>query len=290
MVMERRCASRPSALAMHSPAAAVAIVFLAEINDARATHKGVGANSRPHARGTARRQGVAWAQRCSRRWVRANAGRQRWRRRGGCAASSFGLGDQQLKVLGGHAVGDVDGLGLIEHSMHQPILATLCSAVAAALIGQFFGQLFKSSAIIASATPSPMVTRAGMATASCSAWESRSAAAQAGLTLPSLITSTSEGPASISMSTRPNTARLARVTKRLPGPTILSTALNGFRAVGDGGDGLHTADAVDLGYLGDVRRGQHGIVDAAIAAGRGKSAPRSGTPATKAGIKVHQNR
>ena len=37
------------------------VVFLAEIDDTRAAHKGIGADSRPHARGATRWQGVAWA-------------------------------------------------------------------------------------------------------------------------------------------------------------------------------------------------------------------------------------
>ena len=56
------------------------------------------------------------------------------------------------------------------------------------------------------------VTRTAEAILSCSAWLSRSAATQAGLEFPSAITSTSEGPAIMSMFTRPNTCRLASAT------------------------------------------------------------------------------
>ena len=52
-----------------------------------------------------------------------------------------GLGDQQLKVLGGHAVGDVDGLGLIAAFDAPAHIGDTLLGSFAALIGQG-GELF----------------------------------------------------------------------------------------------------------------------------------------------------
>ena len=58
----------------------------------------------------------------------------------------------------------------------------------------------------------------------CSACESKSAATNAGLAESSAITSTSEGPAGMSMATsRNDTSCLAAVTYWFPGPKILYT-------------------------------------------------------------------
>ena len=58
---------------------------------------------------------------------------------------------------------------------------------------------------------------------SCSAWESRSAATNRGLAVSSAITRISLGPATESMPVTPKHSFLARATKILPGPVILST-------------------------------------------------------------------
>jgi len=68
------------------------------------------------------------------------------------------------------------------------------------------------------------VTRTALASASCSAWESRSAAATAGSADASAMTRISLGPAIMSIPVRPKTSFLAVATQALPGPTILSTA------------------------------------------------------------------
>ncbi len=61
------------------------------------------------------------------------------------------------------------------------------------------------------------------AASSCSAWDRKSAAIQAG-SPPSATTTISDGPAIMSMPQVPKTWRLAAATNLLPGPTILSTA------------------------------------------------------------------
>src|SRR5208337_4506502 len=58
----------------------------------------------------------------------------------------------------------------------------------------------------------------------CSAWLIRSDATYRGSAEASAISTTSLGPAIMSISTSPYTCFLASATKRLPGPTILSTA------------------------------------------------------------------
>ena len=68
----------------------------------------------------------------------------------------------------------------------------------------------------ACATSSPslleQVIRIDCALVSCSACANRSAAIQSALPVSSAITSTSEGPAIMSMPTLPNTSRLAAAT------------------------------------------------------------------------------
>ena len=80
-----------------------------------------------------------------------------------------------------------------------------------------------TSAFTARARAGLSVTRTALASTSCSAWLSRSAAARAGSQVSSAMTRISLGPAIMSMSTRPKTCRLASATSALPGPTILST-------------------------------------------------------------------
>src|SRR3984893_11876689 len=63
-----------------------------------------------------------------------------------------------------------------------------------------------------SASAALSVIRIDCALTSCSACASRSAAIQAALPVPSAMTSTSEGPAIMSMPTLPNTSRLAAAT------------------------------------------------------------------------------
>eukprot|EP00962_Isochrysis_galbana_P002098 scaffold547_cov99-Isochrysis_galbana.AAC.2 len=68
---------------------------------------------------------------------------------------------------------------------------------------------------------------AGSAEGSCSAWASRSAATTAAEAVSSAITRHSDGPASMSMATRPATNDLAAVTYMFPGPTTASHAPTG---------------------------------------------------------------
>ena len=74
-----------------------------------------------------------------------------------------------------------------------------------------------------SASTASSVIRIACADASCSACARRSAAIQAGSFPRSATTSTSEGPAIMSMPTCPNTCRFAAATKAFPGPMIFIT-------------------------------------------------------------------
>ena len=67
------------------------------------------------------------------------------------------------------------------------------------------------------------VMRMAVASLSCSAWLSMSAASHFALVFPSETISISLGPAIMSIATWPYTCRFASATKALPGPTILST-------------------------------------------------------------------
>ena len=87
----------------------------------------------------------------------------------------------------------------------------------------------------------------------------------------------------MSMSTQPKTCRFASATQRLPGPTILSTAPDRLRPVGERPHRLRAADAVDLVHAGDVGRGENRGLDQ-LAAGAGVTITTSSTPATRAGI------
>ncbi len=63
-----------------------------------------------------------------------------------------------------------------------------------------------------SAKPASGVTRIDCAISSCSACEKRSIATQSGFAVASATTRISDGPATMSMPTRPNTRRLAAAT------------------------------------------------------------------------------
>ena len=80
-----------------------------------------------------------------------------------------------------------------------------------------------NSSRTASASSIESVTSTALAILSCSAWESKSAAAKRGFVFPSATIKISLGPAIISIETWPNTCFFASATNALPGPTILST-------------------------------------------------------------------
>src|SRR6476661_4599211 len=69
-----------------------------------------------------------------------------------------------------------------------------------------------TAATTARPKPASLVIRIDCAAASCSAWARRSAAIQAGSLSLSAMTTTSDGPAIMSMPTWPNTWRLAAAT------------------------------------------------------------------------------
>ena len=71
-----------------------------------------------------------------------------------------------------------------------------------------------------------------------------------------LMMTASVGPARNSMAQSNATSFLAAVTYRLPGPTILSTRGIFFRAIGQRGDGLRSADAVELAHAEKCGRRQ----------------------------------
>ena len=73
------------------------------------------------------------------------------------------------------------------------------------------------------ANSSLFVTKTGVASLSCSAWDRISAATNLGFAVSSAITKISVGPATISIPTVPKTSFFAKATKIFPGPTILST-------------------------------------------------------------------
>ena len=94
---------------------------------------------------------------------------------------------------------------------HSPARSGLAGARALAARGSC-GICTSSSACTALAKSRLSVTSTGLASLSCSAWLSRSAATHAGLQVPSASTRISDGPAIISMPTLPNTFRFAVAT------------------------------------------------------------------------------
>jgi hypothetical protein len=108
------------------------------------------------------------------------------------------------------------------------------------------------------------VIRIDCAAASCSAWASRSAAIQSGLAVWSAMISTSDGPAIMSMPTWPKTGAWRRRHRRCRGRRSWRPG-DRLRAIGERGDRLRAADAVDFVDAGDPRRGQHQRVELAVA-------------------------
>ena len=79
-----------------------------------------------------------------------------------------------------------------------------------------------------------------------------------------------------------STCRLASCTHRLPGPTITSTRATVSRAVGQRGDRLGAAHAVDLVDAAQRAGAEHDRVDLAAAARAASTTTTSSTPATRA--------
>mmetsp|Transcript_21898 Transcript_21898/g.44377 ORF Transcript_21898/g.44377 Transcript_21898/m.44377 type:complete len:200 (+) Transcript_21898:330-929(+) len=101
----------------------------------------------------------------------------------------------------------------------------LTAAVAVSLLGLgSSASCFCTSTSTASIVPSSRHTRIGRASTSCSACASKSAATVAGSAEASAMTSTSEGPASMSIAHLPCTSDLAAVTHWFPGPTMMLAA------------------------------------------------------------------
>mmetsp|Transcript_40042 Transcript_40042/g.87432 ORF Transcript_40042/g.87432 Transcript_40042/m.87432 type:complete len:218 (-) Transcript_40042:487-1140(-) len=97
------------------------------------------------------------------------------------------------------------------------------AGMATSLVGRTASCLRRAAFTLAM-TPASAVTRIGRASVSCSAWASRSAAITSGSAVLSARTSTSLGPASMSMPQKPFTMDLAAVTHLFPGPTMMSQA------------------------------------------------------------------
>mmetsp|Transcript_22072 Transcript_22072/g.67919 ORF Transcript_22072/g.67919 Transcript_22072/m.67919 type:complete len:200 (-) Transcript_22072:309-908(-) len=98
------------------------------------------------------------------------------------------------------------------------------AGAATALVGSV-ASCVSSSAFTSSTTSlafSPKHTRMGLATTSCSACARRSAATVTGSAVSSHSTSTSLGPASMSMPVHVDTSAFAAVTHLFPGPAITS--------------------------------------------------------------------
>ena len=117
----------------------------------------------------------------------------------------------------------------------------------------------------------------------CSAWATRSAATQSASAESSARITTSLGPASWSMATRPCTCRFASATNALPGPTILATAP--MRAVPQARAAMawapptrNTASSTPATTRAAARAGLRS------SARGGVTTVTTGTPATRAGI------
>ena len=105
--------------------------------------------------------------------------------------------------------------------------------------------------------------RIDCAAVSCSAWASRSAAIQSGSLAPSAITSTSDGPGDHVDADRAEHLALGGGDIGVAGADDLGDRADGFRTVGQRGDRLRAADAVDFVDAGEVGGHQHQRVDAA---------------------------
>ena len=100
-----------------------------------------------------------------------------------------------------------------------------------------------------------------------------------GIAVSSASTRISLGPAMPSMSTSPNTSRLAHVTYDVARPDDLVDARKRRRAVRERRDGLRAARVEDARDAREVRRREHDD-----RRGAGVASTMSRTPATRAGI------
>ena len=116
-----------------------------------------------------------------------------------------------------------------------------------------------------------VVTKIASASGSCSACATRSAAISRG-SPRSLVTTISVGPASMSIAQSNATSRLAAVTYRLPGPTILSTRAIARRAVSQRGNRVCAAYPIELRDAEQMRRRQR------LRAGFGETTTIRSTP------------
>ena len=92
------------------------------------------------------------------------------------------------------------------------------------------------------------VSSTARAIGSCSAWASRSAATKSASALSSATTTTSLGPATMSMPTSPKTCALGERDVDVAGADDLVDAADGLGPVGERGDRLGAADPVGLGH------------------------------------------
>ena len=100
--------------------------------------------------------------------------------------------------------------------------------------------------------------------------------------VPSAITRISDGPATESIPTRPNTSRLAVDTQALPGPTILSTA--GMLCVPQARAATAWAPPMVQIRSTPASRAAASTAGSSSPRGAGTVITTSPTPATRAGI------
>ena len=116
------------------------------------------------------------------------------------------------------------------------------------------------------------VTKTAEAISSCSACESRSAAIQAGVAVRSATTSTSVGPASLSIATSPKTQPLGGRHVDVSGTHDLVHPGHALRAVGQRGHRVGTAHLEDAVHARDARGHQHLGRDRAVLSRRRRHA------------------
>ena len=177
----------------------------------------------------------------------------------------LGIRDLQLQVLGSEPVGQLHRL-LEARGQHERAVARRAPRPRSR------GAAARRAGGRARPRPRPRsagegVSSTARAIGSCSAWASRSAATNAASALSSATTTTSLGPATMSMPDVAEDLALGERHVDVAGAHDLVHAADGLGAVGQRGDRLGAAHPVGLGHARDARGGQHRGIERPSAAG-----------------------
>ena len=238
------------------------------LDDAHALDEVLGAERRGEARGAARRQHVIRARDVVADHLRRAGARGTPRPRS--SRTGARPWDRRRAARGARARAHWPPEGLLEARRQDERAVVLERARARARGAEARRAGARSRRATRSIRLADGVRSTARAIGSCSDWARRSAATKDGSAPASATTTTSLGPAIMSMPTSPKTLALGERHVDIARADDLVHAADGLGAVGRRRDGLRPADPVGLRHAGDPRGDEHGGIERLVGGRRGE--------------------